>query len=539
MRRFLLVFAVLGMLLLAGCPSVPKGCSTEGEVCGADGVTYENECAAEAEGVGVVHPGACLEPTGPVCTDSDGGKDIFTSGVCTLDGTTELDECDGPDEVDECYCRDSTIRFETLPCPAGYSCAAGACEELECSDTDSGKKPLEKGTATDSSGSTMDSCVDEDTVKEAYCSGGEVKTENMDCPEGKYCDGGECKEYPCTDSDGGKEPETAGTASKGDDSRDDSCVDGDTVKEYYCEDGEIEHENIGCASGKICVEGECVEAPACDDSDGGKDRYVKGTVTEGGVTHTDSCYSTSSVTEWYCEGEDAESIRLVCGIGFECENGACVEAECTVEEDDFDETTPFLVDSTNTVKLYKTETVGLPGSYTMKLDNVDSGGIELKVYDEDGDLVCTEEIEDNETDDLCGKTDIEANVLGMGYDTDFLENWALLEVKAKWLQVVQGEGTEFTSEGGPECDETTRVYDSELSEFFPRLDESLEGEDIIFMGEEAEIITVDLDDKKVKVKLDGNYYWLEDGKDFDYAGETYDVNVEVTDAGIIKIEIEK
>lgn len=50
-------------------------------VCGADGITYVNECLASCQGVGTSHPGSCPAPDGrdatvqpPLVAHTDGGR---------------------------------------------------------------------------------------------------------------------------------------------------------------------------------------------------------------------------------------------------------------------------------------------------------------------------------------------------------------------------------------------------------------------------------------------------------------------------------
>ena len=45
------------------CEPRPDTCPTvDDPVCGCDGATHDNECAANAAGVDIVHSGACTDP---------------------------------------------------------------------------------------------------------------------------------------------------------------------------------------------------------------------------------------------------------------------------------------------------------------------------------------------------------------------------------------------------------------------------------------------------------------------------------------------
>ncbi len=71
----------------------------------------------------------------------------------------------------------------------------------------------------------------------------------------------------CVDSDEGKDYSVKGTVTYNDQEYNDTCDDDDTLKEYYCEDGELKSETHACGSGYICQDGACVEGSVCD-SDG-------------------------------------------------------------------------------------------------------------------------------------------------------------------------------------------------------------------------------------------------------------------------------
>lgn len=87
------------------------------------------------------------------------------------------------------------------------------------------------------------------------------------------------------------------------------------------------------------------EVTACTDTDGGKNYSVKGTVTVGSLSYTDSCdYCTGlcqvgqtcppvicgAVVEYYCEGNTIKSETHVCGSGYTCSNGACIPTALSI-----------------------------------------------------------------------------------------------------------------------------------------------------------------------------------------------------------------
>jgi len=76
-------------------------------------------------------------------------------------------------------------------------------------------------------------------------------------------------------------------------------------------------------------------APTCTDSDGGKNYYVKGTVTYNGQTYIDGCTCNcpwpgecrpedcKAVVEYYCENGVMKQETQVCPTGYSCQDGAC------------------------------------------------------------------------------------------------------------------------------------------------------------------------------------------------------------------------
>jgi inhibitor of cysteine peptidase len=107
----------------------------------------------------------------------------------------------------------------------------------------------------------------------------------------------------------------------------------------YCRSWECAATTTDTKSYKIIIS----PASTCTDSDGGKDYYMKGTVTAGGVNYTDSCtYCTGfcvnppcevtcgAVKEYYCEGNEVKSETYVCPSGYTCKDGACTKVEKSI-----------------------------------------------------------------------------------------------------------------------------------------------------------------------------------------------------------------
>ena len=216
----------------------------------------------------------------------------------------------------------------------------------------------------------------------AKCNVGNTCNANSDCVSGTSCKNGVCSNPPqtCTDSDGGSNSLVRGTvtitASNGTTTYTDICSTGTSVYEYFCSGNAVSSGSVSCAAGYSCSNGACVAAPACTqsnycvgsdlyviysncsssfvlscangcnnstnycnntctDSDGGNNIYVKGTASTGSSTATDFCYSTNSVTEYYCSSQTATaltSLTYVCPIGYSCVTGACVQGNISISQ---------------------------------------------------------------------------------------------------------------------------------------------------------------------------------------------------------------
>jgi len=86
------------------------------------------------------------------------------------------------------------------------------------------------------------------------------------------------------------------------------------------------------------IRNEIIISPGvCTDSDGGKNYYIKGTVSYNGQIYTDECGMCTGacpsvgscppvncrLKEYYCDNNQVKNIWYTCPGGFSCKNGRC------------------------------------------------------------------------------------------------------------------------------------------------------------------------------------------------------------------------
>jgi hypothetical protein len=317
--------------------SVTYGALTYVDSCEGDSKVREYYCRGDElqselhdcpEGY-ICRGGACIVIP---CEDSDEGNDVYVKGTITKGENEYTDYC-LDNSVIEYYCANNEINSVVSKCPSGYSCSDGACVYVTCSDTEDGSDVWVAGTVTKDNKSYTDYCLSSEQIVEYYCGDDDkVATKYLDCPSGYSCSDGICVLISeCVDSDSGQDRYTRGTITKGTVSYEDYCIDGDTVKEYYCSGNDIYWNYLDCPSGYSCSDGRCVYfGPECHDSDDGEDRYEKGTVTLDSSVYIDYCLDVHTVREYYCSATDDVSYKsLTCPSGYECSNGRCVAGTCS------------------------------------------------------------------------------------------------------------------------------------------------------------------------------------------------------------------
>jgi hypothetical protein len=173
--------------------------------------------------------------------------------------------------------------------------------------------------------------------------------ESFECPPSSVCCDNSCSDSDVTDEyPDGNNPELRGIVSNGRDSdcnlidnQEDHCFNvmaegpvyaGAHLYEGFCGescDGDLyEHQVYTC----LCVDGACLADGTelfCEDSDGGKKPFEKGTCYDVTGEHEDVCVESGEVKEYYCENNLCESEEMLCvqynsvGPVYPCFDGAC------------------------------------------------------------------------------------------------------------------------------------------------------------------------------------------------------------------------
>ena len=545
MRQYLIVPILVVMLLFAGC-ALPgsgntqtpgQGCpSTNAPVCGSNGQTYTNSCLAQSAGVTVVHDGVCTAPNSAACSDGDGGKDIFTAGSVLSGGKYYDDTCKDTAIVKEYFCDNGTVSSAELPCPGGYACTNGACIVTPCTDTDGGAIAETKGTASASGTTQTDSCANATTVLEYYCSGGAVLSRQMDCGTNKQCTDGACIPFTCTDSDNGQTVETVGTTTYGTTSNTDSCADSSTVKEYYCEGGQMKNKNIACASGKSCQNGKCADI-VCTETDGGQSKNVAGNTTLGNVTRQDACYSETTVLEYYCQNGQIQNAQLACDSGKSCVNGACVTPQCVEKDTTLSGDIWYQIKSATSIKLYDGEKAEIDAStkkYYVGIDGISGDTATVVLYDNQSDKICDEDIASGDSnDDLCSK-----GVSVQVTEVNENDSYATIKGKVYVLEVSEQDGTSVAYTGTG-CPATVLDLNSETNKFYPRLDSSLNTKSIKLAGTSYKVVDVDVSGELLTLSIGGSDKDISDGDKITLNSVKYTFSLTFGDNGITEVDIEK
>jgi hypothetical protein len=536
----LIAFGLLLALFFSGCTTLSSqfisgtGCpSGNSTVCGADGVTYLDACLAQTAGTNVSYNGTCAS-----CRDSDGGNNVLDAGHVLAGGSAYNDSCINSSTLKEYFCTGAgAVSHADVRCSSGYTCTGGACVVSPCTDSDNGETAGIKGTTAASGSSKTDSCVSDTMVSEYYCSNGEVLSKGIDCGSGEHCVDGACAAYQCTDSDNGKNANTSGTATLGPTENQDTCADNSTVTEYYCDSNRIASQNITCGTGKTCKSGACKEI-TCEDSDGGIEKNVFGIASLGATADADTCYSNSTVIEYYCSDGAIKHALMECSGEDVCLNGTCTAPKCTKKEKnlDPDDKTWYSIKTASSIKLYDGEMAEIMTSkhkYLVEASGISEDEVTLVLYDNDSDSLCDADFaEDDTDDDFCGED--------VGIEVGTIENgtYAVVKGDMAFLEIISQDGSK-TAYNGTGCPPDVYDLDSETDTFYPRLDSSTEGKYIMLAGVSIKIKDVNMDDEILTLTIDDNSEKISDGDSVEIEGVDYDISITFGDYGITEITLER
>jgi len=261
------------------CPNTLKGTIVDQFGCELEKSTQEEKSTPVKEKPTKVNEEP-IKVEEKVCSDSDGGKDIWNKGICK-DTIENKDYCKENflDKLYEYECLDNTCTRDAIDC-SDYSalCYDGRCiEKTKDSDKD-GYPDLEElkydtdpFDADDHPGNiTIQNNCNSRCTSLGYVSG-----------RGPFDSIGRCNS-----------PE---------------------VGKY-----------ISGNSGNICC---CTPSIQCTDTDNGKDDiYTKGTCNDG-TRITDSCASTYYVNENWCENNHCMGASIQCPANYVCSDGKCIYME--------------------------------------------------------------------------------------------------------------------------------------------------------------------------------------------------------------------
>ncbi|MEM4663157.1 MAG: hypothetical protein QXM75_03995 [Candidatus Diapherotrites archaeon] len=201
-------------------------------------------------------------------------------------------------------------------CPTGQNCKNGLCEGSATTSPSPSPQPYKPDCI----------CISDYQCHSLY-------TSDRFCCDGCKCY--MCDKYVCQDSDNGLKPEVAGRVTKEGFVVYDECIDGDTVKEYYCGTDTVTgsslilSKSVDCDQGKVCINGACLQGsstptPTCSDTDNGKDIFNRGTVTTSNQQFSDYCEPSGTlITEYYCQDNQVKHETISCPPGYSCLNGRC------------------------------------------------------------------------------------------------------------------------------------------------------------------------------------------------------------------------
>jgi hypothetical protein len=182
------------------------------------------------------------------CTDSDGGKDYYASGVASGANGQMADRCLGPNQLQEAYCDLNLVKTVKRTCEHG--CYDGACYPTENTG------PRAESTAVDTSiGSKVEMRESQQASasEESGESAAVEKSESTDAASRTLSAAATVGK--CSETDGGKDYTTSGVTVGSNGKKDDKCRNPTVLEEWYCEGGLAKMVLHACTGG--CAQGAC------------------------------------------------------------------------------------------------------------------------------------------------------------------------------------------------------------------------------------------------------------------------------------------
>ncbi len=123
------------------------------------------------------------------------GKTSVSRGMGTM--FEDFDTCMDLQILRKYYCLENgSDAYTEASCGSGKKCMDGRCVRSTCTETDAGIDIYHAGTTTVSTRSNEDDCTDTNTIREYYCYGDNVLSEEIECGSGYVCDNGACVRSP-------------------------------------------------------------------------------------------------------------------------------------------------------------------------------------------------------------------------------------------------------------------------------------------------------------------------------------------------------
>ncbi|MBI5047220.1 hypothetical protein HZC07_05840 [Candidatus Micrarchaeota archaeon] len=347
-KSFPVILALVLSIVLFGCTSAPKNNQSDSFFdvnveLNVTPINQSNESINSTTRPTLNESNLTLEDSNttlPNCVDGDRGLDPSSQSNVTYGQNTSADFCINSQTVLEYGCLDNKQVNASILCGASQVCRDGACRASLSNSTacfgPTNYSVLISQNISYKGVTYKDSCADWRTVKKYYCKPNGFDSVNDECPIGYGCSGGQCSPLPsqCQDSDGGINLSNRGRvlvmrglSTLMDEW--DSCYDEMKITEYFClQNGSGTYQNSSCQSGNKCLDGRCVRS-SCSETDGGNNSYVPGATTDRQGTSRDSCIDSSTLLEYYCYGDYADSETITCDPGYTCKDSICTPANST------------------------------------------------------------------------------------------------------------------------------------------------------------------------------------------------------------------